>query len=126
MSTGPSVQQESSPERSRALAGRPDRSELGSTGAPSQRVVVTVAPALQIWELELVDLDDPLLVFDAESGRLIPPRNTLPRGRVWIAYPGRTTPEPARRLEADVKVAVIERPELPHGWDGWSFVGRRP
>lgn len=85
--------------------------------APSQRVVVTVMPAEQSWELALVDVEDPLLVFDGDSGLLIPARNALPRGRAWLAFPDE------RRLEVDGDSVVVERPELPHGWHGWTFEG---
>lgn len=90
--------------------------------APVKRVVVQVSPSDQTWDLDVVDVDDPLLVFDGESRQLIPPRNTLPRGRVWVAFPNDRGDAIADRLVSDVPIAVIEETPAPTGWHGWSFV----
>ncbi|QKJ18579.1 hypothetical protein [Microbacterium hominis] len=89
--------------------------------APVKRVVVQVSPSDQTWDLDVVDTDDPLLVFDGESRQLIPARNTLPRGRVWVAFPNDDGSAIADRLSSDSPILVIEETAAPNGWHGWSF-----
>ncbi|WP_274647450.1 hypothetical protein [Microbacterium sp. C7(2022)] len=89
--------------------------------APVKRVVVHVSPSDQTWDLDVVDVDDPLLVFDGESKQLIPARNTLPRGRVWVAFPNDDGAAIADRLSSDAPIVVVEETAAPNGWHGWSF-----
>ena len=92
-----------------------------SVKAPTQRVAISVTPTAQSWELDLVDIEDPLIAFDAENGHLVPPRNTLANGRVFLAFPNPDGSSTADLIEAD-SVAIVETHESPYGWEGWSFV----
>ncbi|HET6301048.1 hypothetical protein [Microbacterium sp.] len=101
--------------------GDPVEPKFVSLRAPVRRAVVQVMPSGQTWDLEVVDVEDPLLVFDADSQVLIPPRNTLPRGRVWVAFPNESGAPVAERLTSDAPVVVIEEAATPSGWQGWTF-----
>lgn len=92
-----------------------------SVRAPVKRAVVQVSPSDQTWDLDVVDVDDPLIVFDGDSRQLIPARNTLPRGRVWVAFPNESDGAIADRLTSDSPLVVVEEAPAPNGWHGWTF-----
>ncbi|KQP71386.1 hypothetical protein ASF40_06320 [Microbacterium sp. Leaf288] len=89
--------------------------------APARRAVVSVVPSEQAWELDLIDADDPLLVFDYGTQQLIPSRNSLSRGRVWVAFPSESASTAEYLLECEGNFVVLEKASTPSGWDGWEF-----
>lgn len=89
---------------------------------PDTSVVVGVRGHDLEWTLPLVDKASPLVAFDAANGALVPPRATLPRGRVWLAFPNEDDKPLAEILDVDGDLKVIEQPDPPYGWDGWSIV----
>lgn len=88
---------------------------------PVKRAVVQVAPSDQMWDLDIIDVEDPLLVFHGDSRTLIPPRNSLPRGRVWVGFLNDTDTEIRDRIETDGELVVVEQVIVSQGWEGWSF-----
>lgn len=101
--------------------GDPIEAKYVSVRAPVKRVVVQVAPSDQTWDLDIIDVDDPLLVFDGDSRNLIAARTPLPRGPVWVAFPNENSAPTSERLKSDGPVEVIETGAVPHGWEGWTF-----
>lgn len=108
-------------ESSAPWPGDPVEPKFVSVRSPVKRVVVQVAPSDQTWDLDVVDVDDPLIVFDGDSRQLIPARNTLPRGRVWVAFPNEGDVAIADRLSSDSPLVVVEEAPAPNGWHGWTF-----
>lgn len=88
---------------------------------PVRRAVVMVMPSDQTWELDLIDSDDPLLVFDGDTRQLVPSRSALPRGRVWVAVPNESGAPLSELLTTDGALTVIEKASVPPGWGGWHF-----
>ncbi|WP_158252493.1 hypothetical protein [Cryobacterium sp. Y57] len=78
-------------------------------------------PGEQEWDVVVVDPDDPMLIFDASNGAIIPARNSLPRDRVVIGVPRIEGQDPEGLLEFDSAGATITRHESPFGWESWSF-----
>jgi hypothetical protein len=85
-------------------------------------VLVQVAPGDQTWELPLVDPNDPLLVFDGQTGLLLPPRNSLPRSAVWVAAPNPDGLPLEHLLEYDGPGLHAGIVDSPLGWGEWSFM----
>ncbi|MEK6312246.1 MAG: hypothetical protein V4755_16240, partial [Curtobacterium sp.] len=85
-------------------------------------VLVQVWPGDQSWELPLIDPNDPLIVFDGQSGVLLPPRNSLPRGAVWVAAPNPDGLPLEQLLEYDGPGLHADIVDSPLGWGDWLFV----
>ncbi len=90
--------------------------------APQQRVLVSVLPGPREWTLEMFDPTEPLLVFDGATGALIPPRNSMPKGRVWVVVPNPEAKDVSDVVEVGDVLSVIAHENTPRGWEGWSFV----
>lgn len=101
--------------------GDPIEPKFVAVRTPVKRAVVVVTPSDQTWELDLIDTDDPLLVFDGESQQLVPARSSLPRGRVWVAVPNEAGVALDERLTTDRVLNVVEKASVPPGWSGWEF-----
>lgn len=101
--------------------GDPVQARYESVTSPAKVVAVSVAPSEQTWNLELVDVDDPLLVFDAETGDWIPARNSLPKNSVWLAYANKGGRAFEECIESYGQVRLLGVSDSPYGWDGWSF-----
>ncbi len=101
--------------------GDPVKPRSSSVGHPAKQVSVTVMPGNQTWNLELIDVEDPVVVFDAETGHLVPPRSDLPRGSVWVAFANQGGLPPGQVIEADDDIQVLGIADTPYGWRGWSF-----
>lgn len=102
--------------------GDPVEPKWAGVRTPQQAVAIAVVPGNQHWELPLVDAKDPLLVFDAKTGALIPERVSLPKGIVWLAFPADGREQPESLLEIAGELIVTERGATPHGWPGWTFI----
>lgn len=102
--------------------GDPIEPKWAPVRAPQQAVALTLIPGDQRWELPLVDAGDPLLVFSAKGGELIPERSSLPKDAVWLAFPADGVEKPENLLEVDGELVVAERGGTPHGWHGWAFI----
>lgn len=102
--------------------GDPIEPKWAAVRAPQQTVAVTVTPGDQRWDLPLINSSDPLLIFDGETGVLIPERTSLPKGIVWLAFPGEGSQQPDSLLEVDGELIVTEQGGTPHGWSGWAFL----
>lgn len=89
---------------------------------PAKVVTVAVTPGEQIWDLELVDAEDPLIVFDASTGEWAPPRNSLPQGPAWLLLPNKGNLAISEVLE--VSGVLTQRGEMdpPYGWEGWTVI----
>lgn len=108
-------------ESSAPWPGDPVTPKFVPVRAPAKRAVVSVVPSEQAWELDLIDADDPLLVFDYGTQQLIPSRNALSRGRVWVAFPSESASTAEELLECEGGLVVLEKASTPSGWDGWEF-----
>jgi len=70
-----------------------------------------------VERVAVVDIHDPLLVFDAD-GRVIPAGSPLPADEVWIVHLGEPS---AECFEGDARIVEISAP--PVGWSRW-WLGR--
>lgn len=92
-----------------------------SVASPQKQIAITFQPGGQEWSLGLVDNEEPLLVFEALSGAMIPSRNSMPKGRVRVALPNLDGVAVTELLEVNGSFHVIEQFDTPHGWGGWTF-----
>jgi hypothetical protein len=81
---------------------------------PARSAVVSLAGSELSYEIDLVDADDPLLVFD-DDGRLVTASAALPAGGAWLMHPDDVSLEVTGELSVDAEVAP------PLGWEGWSL-----
>ncbi|GAA4081313.1 hypothetical protein [Actinomadura miaoliensis] len=81
---------------------------------PVRTVLVALGGSALESELQVVDPDDPLLVF-TEDGRMVPAGVPLPSEPVWVLHP--------EDAELRVDGPLDERAEgaLPLGWAGWRL-----
>ncbi|KQW06234.1 hypothetical protein ASC66_06810 [Leifsonia sp. Root4] len=100
--------------------GDPVRTEYFPVARPAKQIALTASPGDQTWILNILDPDDPLLVFDGSNGEWIPTRNTLPRSDIWIAVanPDNLRIEDLLEVEGAAPQQVIDG---PMGWTGWLF-----
>lgn len=87
---------------------------------PVKQVALTAMPSESTWLVNVVDPDEPMLIFDALSGEWIPPRNSLPKADVVLAVPN---PD-GQPLDKLIEMEGEGRSELldaPLGWGMWSF-----
>lgn len=89
---------------------------------PQQRVHVSVLPGPQEWAIELFNPAEPMMIFDGVSGALIPPRNSIPKGRVWMAIPNPDGIDVHELVEASGSFSLLAYEDTPRGWEGWSFI----
>jgi hypothetical protein len=101
--------------------GDPVRSEFVSVSRPVKEVSLTAEPGDHEWAVSVVDPDDPLLVFDTQTGALIPPRNSLPRSDVWIAVPNSESKLLAELVEFGGASPAAHAEDAPLGWGMWTF-----
>ena len=88
---------------------------------PTKAVSVIARPGEQEWVVRVVDPDDPLLVFDASNGELIPVRNSLPRDRVIIGAPRIDDEKFDDLVEFDGPHRIVSHHQSPIGWESWEF-----
>lgn len=89
---------------------------------PSRRIVLTATPGNHSWTLPLIDPDDPLIVFDGDSGSFISSNSRIPKGRVWFGYPLGNDVNPIdQELEIDGPIRLISNEITFYGWEGWAF-----
>ena len=88
---------------------------------PTKAVSVRARPGEQEWDVVVVDPDDPMLVFDASSGAIIPARNSLPRDRVVIGVPQIEGQALDGLVEFDGQHTISTHHESPFGWESWAF-----
>jgi hypothetical protein len=69
-----------------------------------------------VAEIDVVDPEDPLLVF-GDDGRRLPATLPLPAEPVWLLYPGVETG--GMRYEGELGDSVSAL--VPYGWDGWRL-----
>jgi len=101
--------------------GDPVRVEYAVISRPSKQAVLNAVPGGQTWIVTVVDPDDPLLIFDSETGEWIPPRNSLPKADAIIALPNPDNLEMADLLETEGDLKIHRLLESPMGWAGWTF-----
>ncbi|HSZ30689.1 MAG TPA: hypothetical protein VK784_13165 [Pseudonocardiaceae bacterium] len=87
--------------------------------APANQALVRLTTTGQEWEIDLVNRDDPLLVF-TEDGRHIPPKAALPPEPVWLLHP-----DVMELAGTDVEVrgehTDLGAVPVPYGWAGWQL-----
>lgn len=81
---------------------------------PARSAQVSLYGTPHETEIEIVDADDPLLIF-TEGGRRIPAHLAVPPDTVWLLHPC------DRTVVADVPPRTIVECPLPVGWDGWRL-----
>jgi hypothetical protein len=101
--------------------GDPVRTHHFPVSKPAKQVALTALPGDQTWVVNVVDPDDPLLVFDSSTGEWVPPRNTLPNSDTWIAIPNPNNLGFDDLIEID-GTATWQALEEPLGWTNWLFV----
>jgi hypothetical protein len=101
--------------------GDPITPRFVSVSRPVKQVALTAYPGEQTWIVDLVEPDDPLLIFDGQTGEWIPPRNSLPKSDIWLAVPNPDDQPLQQILEIDGSQWSPELVEAPLGWAGWSF-----
>lgn len=85
---------------------------------PTRAVSVTARGTRAREQLDLIDPQDPLLVFD-DSGALVSAGQTLPPGPVWVLHP---SAQPLARSES---VEDLGEHDVPYGWEGWTLLRLR-
>lgn len=88
---------------------------------PAKIVMVSVTPGDQSWDLDLVNVEDPLVIFDSESGYIIPSRTDLPKSSVWIMFANQNGAPLSECVESDGNIRIVAESDSPYGWAGWSF-----
>lgn len=88
---------------------------------PTKAVSVRARPGEQEWELAVVDPDDPMLLFDASTGAIIPARNSLPRDRVVIGVPTTNEQTFEELVEFEGEFNLNSLHQSPFGWESWAF-----
>lgn len=78
-------------------------------------------PGNNEWTLQLVDPDDPLLVFDTTTGQVVPARSSLPQSDVLIAVPNPHAKAFDELVEIEGRPPTLQSLEAPLGWGLWSF-----
>ncbi|MBH0022651.1 hypothetical protein [Salinibacterium sp. SWN248] len=101
--------------------GLPAKTIIHSLRQPTKAVSVRARPGEQEWDMTVVDPDDPLLIFDAATGVLIPARNSLPRDLVVIGTPQSGDKPFNELIEFDGPCPVISEHQSPFGWESWIF-----
>jgi hypothetical protein len=101
--------------------GLPAKTLIHSLRQPTKAVSVRARPGDQEWDMTVVDPDDPLLIFDAENGALIPARNSLPRDRVVIGVPHEGDKSFGELIEFDGASPLVSEHQSPFGWESWTF-----
>jgi hypothetical protein len=101
--------------------GLPAKTIIHSLRQPTKAVSVRARPGGQEWDMTVVDPDDPLLIFDATSGALIPARNSLPRDLVVIGTPHAGDKAFIELIEFDGPCPVFSEHQSPFGWESWMF-----
>lgn len=80
------------------------------------------ASAQGSWALTLVDPEDPLIIFDAETSVMLRANSLLPKDRVWLGYPVGADVNPLdEELEIDGTIKLVSDEITIYGWDGWAF-----
>lgn len=82
---------------------------------PVRSAAVALGTSSLTSEVEVVDPQDPLLVF-ADDGRRLPASLPLPPEPVWVLHP--SGGEPLKVGGAEVRLAA---PPAPYGWQGWTL-----
>lgn len=101
--------------------GVPATTIVHSLPRPTKAVSVRTRPGEQEWDVTVVDPDDPMLLFDASTGALIPARNSLPRDRVVIGMPRIEEKTVEELVEFDGSCQIISHHQSPFGWESWAF-----
>ena len=81
---------------------------------PARSVRVSRDGITHPTQLDVVDHNDPLLIF-TEDGRHIPPQHDAPPDQVWVLHPR------DRELISNKEIGVIIESRLPLGWNGWRL-----
>lgn len=79
---------------------------------PVRAASVSLGTSALATEVDVVDPQDPLLVFGLD-GRRLPAALPLPPEAVWILRPE------VAELKARGQAKVVETGQSPYGWDGW-------
>ena len=100
--------------------GDPITTRFFPVARPAKQVALTATPGDQTRVVNVVDPDDPLLVFDGSTGEWIPSRNTLPKSSIWIAVPNLEGQSFGELLDIDgsPETKILDE---PMGWAGWLF-----
>jgi len=92
-----------------------------SLAQPVTTIVVSLPSHSLEWQIHVIDPGMPLLAFDQVTGQLIPASHQLPRSWVWLAFPNSDDKPIDVVLDADGDFQLIEHPDPPLGWYGWTF-----
>lgn len=84
--------------------------------APASRALVRLGATGEEWEIDIVDRDDPLLVF-AEDGRHFPPNAALPPEPLWLLHPDNADDE----IVMEGGHHELDEVAVPYGWGGWRL-----
>jgi len=88
-------------------------------GRPARRVTACLSGAGHEFEVDVVDPEDPLLVF-SEDGRRIPRTAALTPDPVWLMHPASDALDGAE-MEFRGSVTELEDVPAPYGWVGWRL-----
>ncbi len=70
-------------------------------------------------ELDLVDPDDPILVF-TDEGSIVPASSSVPAEPVWLLSPDASEPG-GGDIVFDGQYTELDETPPPHGWNGWRL-----
>ena len=87
--------------------------------APAGQALISLTATGGEWEIDIVDHDDPLLIF-AEDGRRVPPKADLPPEPVWLLHPDAAELAGAR-IEVRGGHTECDEAPVPYGWEGWRL-----
>ena len=95
--------------------------ELWPIREPSDLVRVNLMPFENRFNVDVINPDDPLLIFEESTGNLV--NGTIPRGRAWIGFPaGSKATDVIDNFDVEGALTVVGLPTSVYGWDGWTFV----
>jgi len=89
---------------------------------PAKQAALTANPGEKTWILQIIDPEDALLIFDGTNGEWVPPRNSVPKGEVFIAVPNPESADIGYLLEIQGSLGTYSEVDGPLGWGGWTFL----
>lgn len=95
---------------------------IEGVNAPVSSLTVRARGIDDEWTVKVVDPQQPILAFDEQNHTLLATTAQLPKGRVWLAFPGIGSSDPVSALEIEGTMHVVSDEAPPLGWNKWHFV----